>query len=418
MVKENNYKFTIIACCLGSVLMSAITNVTPLLFIPLREIYGLSYGELGFLVSANFVTQFICDFSFGAPADKFGVKKFLVAAPICTVLGFIMFSLSPYLFKANPYIGFILSTVLFSAGGGLLELLVSPVVNALPFENKAATMSKVHSFYAWGQVLIVLITTIFIKVFGRNMWQFIYVIWAVLGILSTIMFIKSPMLEPQKGDGRSGMRGIIFKPMFLLSLLLMFGGGSSEIGLCQWASSFMEKGMNIPKEWGDILGMCIFGILMGTGRTLYAKNGEKIRIMNVLMLGAALAAVSYIAVAISPSAVISLVFCAICGIAVSLLWPCTLSITAEYFPYGGTLMFAILAGGGDIGCSAGPWLMGYVMDLFEKMPITVKLAEILALNPEQVALRAGVLSGAVFPLVTFIGLIIFKINKEKTDVIK
>ena len=408
MKTEANYKFTFCACCVSSVLMASIVNVTPIIFIPIKEMYNLNYASLGILCSVNFVTQFICDFLFGFLADKFGVKKFLVLATFLTLAGFLLFGASPVLFSSNVFSGLILATFLFSVGGGIMETLLSPVVNALPSENKAATMSVMHSFYAWGQVAVVLFTTLIIKFFGRHNWHYAYIFWSVLALISLIMLSLSKIIPPEKGGAGGGVKSFILKPIFLLSIIIMLGSGASEIGLSQWASSFMEKGLNISKETGDIFGMCMFAVFMGAGRTLYAKFGGRLRIINVLISGSALCLVCYIAVSLSPSPVISLIFCAVCGIAVSLLWPCTLTMCAEYFPYGGTLMFALLAGGGDAGCSLGPWLIGTVVDFVEKLPYAAPLISGLSLASEQLALRTGVLSGAVFPLAALVSLLIFK----------
>ncbi|MBP3337178.1 MAG: MFS transporter [Clostridia bacterium] len=407
------YKFTFYACCVSSVLMAAIVNVTPIIFIPLKEIYNLTYASLGILCSVNFVTQFVCDFLFGYLADKFGVKRFLILAASLALIGFILFSASPALFPQNTFSGLLVATFLFSIGGGIMETLLSPVVNALPAENKAATMSIMHSFYAWGQVAVVLITTFLIKVFGRQNWFVTYLFWSILAFSSLIMLSLSTILPPERSENNNGIKSFIFKPMFLLSLLIMLGGGATEIGLSQWASSFMEKGLAIPKETGDILGMCMFAVFMGLGRTLYAKVGGKLRVINVLITGASLALICYIAVAVSPYPVFSLIFCAICGIAVSLLWPCTLTMCAEHFPYGGTLMFAILAGGGDAGCSSAPWLIGAVVDLAAKWPFCADFAAKLSLTAEQLALRIGILSGGIFPFMALVGLLVFKFKSKK-----
>lgn len=415
MSSKPNFKLTLIACCLGSVLQASIVNVMPLLFIPLKELYGFSYGELGLLVTANFVTQFICDFALGAAADKFGMKKFLIATPIVVILGFSAFMLSPFVFSSKPYIGFFIGTVIFSAGGGLLELLLSPIVNSIPADNKSTLMSMLHSFYAWGQVGVVLITTLFLSIFKKTHWQIVYLPWILLAFALIFLFSISPIIQPEKGEGKSNMSKIIFKPMFLLALLLMLGGGAAELSMSQWVSSFMEKGMNIPKATGDILGMSMFGVMMGLGRMFYGKFGKNLRVTNVLTAGTVLSVICYLVVAFSKTPAVSLAFCALCGLAVSLLWPCTLTLTAEYFPSGGTLMFAILAGGGDAGCSTGPWLVGAVTDAVEKTGFASALGAALNISAEQLALRCGILSGAIFPFLTFFGLLLFKkgLNKKK-----
>lgn len=414
-MSNKNYKFTLFSCCFGSVLTASIANISPLLFIPLKEIFALSYAELGLLVSANFVTQLVCDFSFGALAERFGIKNILVLGPVFATVGFLLFALSPYIFAQNIYLGFILATVLFSMGGGVLETLMSPVVSALPTENKAASVSIVHSFYAWGQSGVVILTTMIIKLFGRQSWQIVYFIWAFIGIISFILFAKSPIINPQKNEKKSGALSIFKRPMFILAVILMFSSGAAELGLSQWSSSFMEKGLGIPKEAGDVLGMCLFGVMMGLGRMLYVKASSKVNTINVLLSGAFFAIICYLVVGLTTNPVLSLMFCALCGLCVCLLWPCTLTICSDYFPYGGTMMFAILACGGDAGCALGPWALGKIIDISEKSPLVLNLCSRFSFTVEQLALRIGIFSGAIFPLIAFLGLIVFKYSSKKNQ---
>ena len=407
MIRKPGYKLTLYACYLGNVVQACIVNLTPVLFIPLKEQFSLSYRQLGLLVLVNFVTQFICDFSLGFAADKFGTRRFIIAAPAIAFSGFVLFALSPLLLPANPYIGFIVATVIFSGSGGLLELLLSPTVNALPTENKAASMSFLHSFYAWGQVAVVLLSTLALLLIGRENWQYLFLAWSALPLLNLFMFIRAPLAPAVPEEKRTSIRDIITRPLFILLFFIIVGSGSSEMALSQWSSSFMEKGLNIPKATGDILGMSMFAFMQGVGRVAYGKYGSRHDIVRIMSLGCVLAVICYLAVAFSPVAGVSLAFCALCGLAVSLLWPCTLTLAAESFPYAGTLMFAVLAGGGDSGSSVGPWLIGVVIDAAMSNSTAAALAAALGLSAEQLALRIGIVSGAVFPVFTLICLRIF-----------
>lgn len=403
-MKHNPYRLTILACYLAIFIQAIVINLVPVLFIPLKEQFGLSFEQLGLLVLVNFVTQVTFDLLFSNAIDKYGFRRFILITPVLTITGFTLFALSPVLFE-NPYTGFLISTIIFSGSGGLAELLVSPIINAIPSDAKASAMSLLHSFYAWGQVTVVIVTTLLLLILGKASWQFIMLGWMLLPVINFFMFLKAPLAPPVPEEKRQGMKDLILKPYFILSVLIMLFGGASENAISQWSSAFMEKGLGLSKVVGDVLGMGLFALFLGIGRALYGVYGHKCKVHNVMLIGAAAAFVCYITVALCDIKLISLLACGICGIAVSLLWPGTLVVTAEKYPLAGAWMFAILAAGGDIGGSIGPWLMGKVADAG---PQIASLFHSASLTAEQIGLKASMLIGAVFPLACFFCLLAAK----------
>jgi MFS family permease len=320
---------------------------------------------------------------------------------VLTVLGFGLFALAPQVL-ADPYPGFVLATIVFSGSGGLLELLLSPIVNAIPTDEKATAMSVLHSFYAWGQVTVVLLTTLFLFVFGRTQWQWIVLLWTLPAMLNFFLFLRVPLAPPIPEEHRQGMRQLILKPFFIVSFFAIMLGGASEVSMSQWASAFMEKALALPKVIGDIAGMCMFGLMLGVGRLLYGMYGQKVNVNRVMTAGALLAVACYLVVALSPANLPALIACALAGFAVSLLWPGTLVIAAERFPMAGAWLFAILAAGGDIGASVGPWAMSVITEHGPKLALFAGLSDSLGLTQEQFGLRLGMLAGAVLPLGTLL----------------
>ena len=391
------YKTTIKACYLGFLVQATVINLTPVLFIPLREQFSLSFGQLGLLVLINFITQVIVDISFSHAVDHHGYRPFLTTAHVFVAAGFIFFAISP-LFMGNPYTGFVIGTLLFSAGGGLLELLISPTVNAIPSDSKSASMSLVHSFYAWGQMGVIILTTLFLFIFGRQAWPVIMILWAIPPAVNAVLFSKVPFGPTVADEHREGILKHIRNRFFIAAVFAIAFSGASELVISQWSSAFMEKVMYIPKALGDISGMAMFAMMLGVGRLLHGRYGKHIDLYILLISGTFIAFLCYITVALSPFDALSLIACAVCGIAVSLLWPGTLVLSAERFPLAGTWLFAFLAAGGDIGASLGPWAMGVISDNAIKVPFIASIAGNLGLNAEQIGMRTGLLFGALFPL--------------------
>ena len=391
------YKSTTCACYLAFIVQAIVVNLTPILFIPLMERYGLTYTQLGLLVLINFITQVTCDIVFSKPLDRYGFRPFVVAAPILVLLGFGTFALSPQFFPANPYPGLIAGTILFSGAGGLMELSVSPIINAIPTDDKARAMSLSHSFYAWGQVAVVLLTTLMVFAMGPANWQWIVLIWMLLPAVNLFLFLKVPLGATVPEEGYQGLSHILRQPFFLVALVAIILGGATELCIAQWTSAFFERALGLPKVVGDTAGVCSFALMLGLGRLLYGILGKRIKVYNALILGSIGAVACFLIVALSTVNVLSLIACGICGLMVSLMWPGTLVVAADRFPLAGASMFAILAAGGDIGSSIGPYVMSWVT---EKAPAILG-ALMGGLTPEQFGLRMGFLVAAIFPLGAF-----------------
>jgi MFS family permease len=385
----------------GIFVQAITTNLTAILFIPLLSLYDLSYVHLGLLVGVNFATQVAVDIIFSGWIDRLGYKRLLLPAGIFALIGLVLFGLSPALF-ANPLTGFFISTVIFAASSGLLEILLSPIVNAIPNTEKGPAMSLMHSFYAWGQVATIIITTLYLAAFGIQHWQGIVFFWAVVPLVNFLMFLGAPFPPAVPEEHRLNMRDLIFKPFYLLALGAIFFGAATELVMNQWASTFFEKVIRLPKVTGDLLGMCGFAVMLGLGRVLFGAYGARVNLNRVLILSCALAVGCYVIVAVSPVNALALLACTLCGLAASLLWPGTLVITAEKYPMAGAWMFAILAAAGDIGASIGPFLTGLVTDRVLGSGPLASFAAGLGLAPEQFAIRAGILTAAVFPALALV----------------
>ncbi|NMA46938.1 MAG: MFS transporter [Lentisphaerae bacterium] len=398
---NNNYRLTIHACYLGFVVQALVINLTPILFIPLREMYGLSYQQLGLLVLINFVTQLTVDLVLSHPVDRFGYRPFIMVTPFLAILGFAIFALAPTFLPKNPYPGFVVGTVIFSGAGGLLEVLLSPIVNAVPSDAKAAAMSLLHSFYCWGQVGVVLITTLLLFVLGAERWQWIVALWLILPAIDALLFYHAPLAPVVPEDQKQGLTQILRVPFFHVALAAILVGGATELILAQWISAYLEKVMELPKVIGDIAGVCTFASMMGAGRAIYGCYGARFNVNLVMIAGSALAIICYIGLSLSIFPLLTLLLCALSGLAVSMLWPGALSISAARFPLAGTAMFAILAAGGDCGASIGPYFTSLIADLLPQHQAMVKLATQLGISLEQLGLRAAILGSSIFPVCSF-----------------
>jgi fucose permease len=381
----------------GAFIQALVINLTPLLFIPLKNELGLSYEQIGRLILVNFATQMVMDVGCGALVDRVGAKAFIVASNVLAVFGLWLFALTPGAF-ANPYNGLLLGTVVFSMGGGLLELLLSPIVNAVPSERKAADMALLHSFYAVGQVVVVLVTTVVLHFAGVRSWRVVVLAWSVMPALNTIGFVvaRLPPLSPPQG--RQRVRDLVRKPVYLVSLLVLGLAGATEIAIAQWTSAFAERALGWPKVVGDLVGFCLFGVGLGVGRIWYGIKGERIDLRRMMILGGGLAALTYVVAGVSPWPLVSLAACACAGLTVSLLWPGTLSLTAARFPLAGASLFALLAASGDTGAAVMPWLVGVIADAAPNLggPLS-RLAE--RIGADQLGLRAGLVAASLCPIV-------------------
>ncbi len=381
------YNQTITACFVGYIVQAIVNNFIPLLFITFHKTYNIPLSQITLLVTFNFGTQLLVDLLSVGFVDKLGYRISMVLAHVFSALGLILLAILPEVLP-SAFAGILIAVMIYAIGGGLLEVLVSPVVEACPTDNKEKAMSMLHSFYCWGHVGVVLLSSIFFQLFGIENWKIIALIWAIIPITNAIAFLKVP-IAPLIEDGERGMSvGELLKnKMFWLLLVMMICAGASEQAVSQWASALMEKGFGISKTIGDLAGPMTFAVLMGSSRAFYGKYGEKIKLDNFMVGSCLLAIVSYLGIVFLPIPQLSLVACALSGLSVGIMWPGTFSKAAVVLRKGGTAMFALLALGGDLGCSLGPSVVGFVSGL---------------LNDN---LKIGILAAVFFPISLLLGII-------------
>ncbi len=409
------FKHTLYACYIGYITQAVVNNLAPLLFVIFQTQYALTFEQVGRLILINFGTQIIVDLISVKLVDKIGFRIPVVAAHILSAIGLIGLSLFPEIFP-SAYAGLVMAVIIYAAGGGLIEVVVSPLVDSLPGDEKASAMSLLHSFYCWGQTAVVLFSTLFLWAFGESLWHFLPIIWCVIPIFNTFLFLKAPIGPSVPEEELMPVRSLLQSKLFLIALLLMLCAGASELAMSQWSSLFAETGLHVPKVIGDLLGPCLFAVLMGLGRVIYGLKGQKLNLPNVLMLSGFLCVACYFTTVFSPSPLLSLLACAVCGFSVALMWPGTLSMTAARFPAGGTAMFGVMAICGDIGASAGPWITGLVSDFAQSAPLITQLSESTGQSLTQLGLKSGLLVGILFPILLVIGTILFKLlRKEKEN---
>lgn len=412
---EAKIKFVVAACCLGYLLQAVVVNVSPILFITLREQFHLTYSQLGALVLANFVTQLLCDIGFGGLIDRCGFRPLALCAAACATAGFVLFAAAPVLMPQAPYPLFLCGTLLFAGSGGLLEVLLSPIISALPLahEKRVSLMSFLHSAYSWGQVIVVLLTTLLLFWLGAAHWQLIMLLWCLPAIVVFIMFALATYPPTVPEEKRQGAQSILTTPAFWLCMVVMTASGAGELIISQWSSSFIEKGLGVTKAVGDIVGVCAFAAAMGLGRTIYGKYSTRLNMDRIMCAGLFMLVLCYLAIGLIPGRLVPVLAIAISGLSVSVIWPATLVKVMDYFPLAGSWLFAILAAGGDIGCSAGPWLTGKIVDITSTANRLLPLAERLGLTMEQLSLRIGMLAGAVFPLIGLVALLSLRNARHK-----
>ena len=376
--------------------MSSIFSLPPLLFMTLREMYGISYTLLGTLVLTNFCTQLAVDLVFTLFSRHFNVHKVVKVMPLITTLGLLVYALFPIFFPQYAYIGLLLGTVIFSVSAGLSEVLLSPVIAAIPSDNPQRDMSMLHSLYGWGVVGVVIIGTLFLQLFGRENWMYLTMILAVLPLIAFAMFCASPMpemnLTQAKENGKNARKRTIG---LALCVACIFLGSCAENAMTNWVSSFVENALHIPKVWGDIFGLALFALLLSIVRTLYAKYGKNISlVLLVSMIGAVLC---YAAAGLVSNAIAGLAACVLTGIFTSMLWPGTLILMEEVVPHPGVAAYALMASGGDFGASIAPQLQGIVNDAAAASSWAETLSGKLNLTTEQIGMKTGMLVSALFP---------------------
>ncbi len=399
MIKDN-FKRVKLACYMANITMAIVANITPLLFVTFRNMYGISYSLLGALVLINYITQLTIDLIFSFFSYKFNIAKTVKITPIISAVGLALFGLTPILFKDSVYLGLVLSTVIFSISAGLAEVLISPTIAAIPSDNPEAEMSKLHSIYAWGVVGVVIFTTLFLFLFGSHNWQWLMLIFMASPLVCAALFMSSKIPEMETPEKASGSIQFIKNKGVWLCVFAIFLGGASECTMAQWASSYLEQALSIPKIWGDVFGVALFSVALGMGRTLYSKIGKNIT--KVLWLGAIGATACYLIAAVSPFAIIGLFACAFTGFCTSMLWPGSLIVASEKFPMGGVMIFALMAAGGDFGAAVGSQMVGVITDLSIETSFFQNLAASLSLSPEQFGMKFAMTIGSLFPIVAII----------------
>lgn len=408
---NKNDKIVRLGCYATNITMAVVCNLSPLLFLTFRSLYGISYTLLGLLVLINFCTQLSVDLVFSFFSHKFNIAKSVKLSPILACMGLTVFAIYPFFFPSSVYVGLVIGTVLFSAGSGFAEVLVSPVIAALPAKDPDREMSKLHSIYAWGAVGVVVLSTLYLFVFKHENWQYLALILTIVPISALVLFANCKLPEMQTPEKMSGAISFIKNPGVWLCVVAIFLGGASEVTMAQWASGYLEMSVGMSKVWGDIFGVAMFAVMLGLGRSLYAKFGK--RITTVLLCCAIGATLCYLVAAISPIPIVGLIACAFTGFCVSMMWPGSLIVAGDRFAAGGVLIYALMAAGGDFGASIGPQLVGVITDAAIENPTLLAMAEKLAVSPEQFGMKLGMLVGMLFPLVLiFICIAFIKTDKK------
>ncbi len=375
-----NYKYTIYASYLGYITQAIVNNLAPLLFMIFKNSLGISLEKITLLITVNFMIQLLIDMLSAKFVDKIGYRKCILGAHVFAAAGLIGMAVFPEIIP-DKFIALFMAAVLYGIGGGLIEVLISPIVEACPTKNKASIMSLLHSFYCWGTVAVVLVSTVFLRVAGEEHWKTLVLLWAILPLVNTLFFAKVPISTLMEDGEAMSVKVLCSQKTFWIFMLLMFCAGAAEQAMSQWASAFAESGLGVSKIIGDLAGPCMFSVLMGSARTFYAKTGEKIDLLTFIIVSGILCMIAYFLTSFCTVPAISLVGCGLCGLSVGVLWPGVFSIASEKFSKGGTAMFALLALAGDLGCSGGPTLVGVVSGVFaDNLKIGLLTAEIFPLT--------------------------------------
>lgn len=389
-----NYQKTKRACYLGFVTQAIAANFAPLLFLKFHNDYNIPLGSIALISTFFFFTQLLVDLFCAKYVDRIGYRVSIVVSEVCSALGLIGLAFLPELLP-DPFVGIIISVIVYAVGSGLIEVLCSPIVEACPFENKEATMSLLHSFYCWGSVGTILVSTLFLSVFGMDSWKWLACLWAIIPAINVYNFATCPIEKLVEEGSGMGVRELFKKPVFWIAVCLMICSGASELSMSQWASAYAESALGFSKTVGDLVGPCLFAVAMGISRVIFGKYGEKLDLMKFMIGSGLLCVVCYLMASFSANPLIGLLGCIVCGFSVGIMWPGTISISSQKFPAGGTAMFALLAMAGDLGGSLGPGMVGRITQS--------------AGDQIQVGLRVGL----VFPVVLVIMLFLFGRAREE-----
>ena len=394
---EKNYNHTIYACFTGYIVQAIVNNFVPLLFLTFHDTYRIPMTQITLLITFNFGLQLLIDLLSVTFVDKIGYRASMLIAHICAAAGFILLTVLPDLCK-SAFAGLLIAVTVYAVGGGLLEVLVSPVMEACPTGNKEKAMSLLHSFYCWGHVAVVIVSTMFFRIFGIEHWKIMACLWAVVPFANMILFAKVPIASLiEEGDKGMTIGELFRQKIFWVLMLMMVCAGACEQAVSQWASTFAELGLGVSKTVGDLAGPMLFAVLMGSARAFYGKYGDKIELDRFMAGSSILCILSYLCISLVPNPVIGFAGCALCGLSVGIMWPGTFSKATASIAKGGTAMFALLALAGDVGCSGGPTVVGLVSG---------------ALGDD---LKMGILAGVVFPILLLAGISMCRTLRENTN---
>ncbi len=394
-----NYKKTLRACYLGFITQAIAANFAPLLFLKFHKEYQIPLGKIALISTVFFLTQLVVDVLCSFFADRIGYRKCVVASELCSALGLLGLAFLPGLLP-SPLAGILVSVVVYAVGSGLIEVLGSPIVEACPFEHKEAVMSLLHSFYCWGSVGVVAVSTLFFAVFGIDSWKWLACLWALVPLYNIYNFVTCPIEHPVEDGKGMKVSSLLRTPLFWVSIVLMVCAGASELSMSQWASAYTEAALGLSKAMGDLTGPCLFAVTMGISRVIFGKYGHKLDLMKFMTGSACLCLACYGLASLSDSPLLGLAGCVLCGFSVGIMWPGTISVCSGRLPNGGTAMFALLAMAGDLGGAFGPGLVGSITQS--------------AGND----LRKGMLVGCVFPLVLLLSLFLLKSLRKESSQIK
>lgn len=389
-MEKANYKKTLITCYIGFITQAIVANFVPLLFLRFHNEFDIPIGQVALISTAFYITQILVDLFCAKFVDKIGYRKCVVTSQITCAGGLILLAFLPSLLHSR-LLGILISVFIYAIGSGLVEVLVSPIVEACPFENKSSVMSLLHSFYCWGVVGVVLISTLFFALFGIENWRIAACLWAIVPLYNAYNFSVCPIKHLTDENQGMTIKELLIRPIFWVFIFLMIGAGASEASMAQWASAFVESALGISKSIGDLVGPCMFAATMGFSRLLYGKFGSKINLPNFMLLSGILCLACYLLSAVSSNRLLELIGCIICGFSVGIMWPGAISISSSRMPLGGTTLFALLAMGGDLGASVGPSIIG-----------------IITQNAND-NIKAGMFIGILFPIILIISIIIIKI---------
>lgn len=374
------------ACFIGYIVQAIVNNFLPLLFVTFQKTYSIPLTQITLLITLNFGIQLVIDMLSAGFVDKIGYRASTIIAHVCSAAGLVLLTVLPGAFP-DPFAGILIAVFIYANGGGLIEVLISPILEACPTDNKEKAMSLLHSFYCWGHVGVVLISTLFFTLFGIENWKILAVCWAVVPAVNIILFAKAPIYSlHEEGETGLTLKQLFTRKIFWVMMLMMLCAGASEQAVSQWASTFAEQGLGVSKTIGDLAGPMSFAALMGLSRLLYGKFGDKLDLDKFMKMSCLLCIAAYLCISLIPLPAVGLVGCAVCGFSVGIMWPGTFSKASAAVKGGGTALFAMLALAGDVGCSGGPTLAGFISGCF---------------NGE---LRAGILAAIVFPVLLLIGI--------------